>query len=228
MFEINVQRVNLCHSGKDGIAACRAYQVPGVDKPPVYASRERGDHPGISEIEFRKVALSFCREQVCLGCVSLSAPIFDVGLSGGLLRKEFCEPCVFYLRMLQQCFLGFNVPFRLFKLCEVSVLLDEKEQLTLLHDIAILEIRSVQIARHARDKLDRVDRLRIAADYEVVHYFLPLGPAYGHLRRRRLGSLRALAVCTPVRKAETINPEQIVRSEKRPAKNGWTRRTEVF
>src|SRR5208337_4494187 len=56
----------------------------------------------------------------------------------------------------------------LLELVLVLVLLDGEQQVVLLDDLAVLEVDLLQIAWHAGDELDRVDRLGVAGDDERV------------------------------------------------------------
>ena len=173
--EVDIEGVDLVDIGQEGGFA-GAHQIAGVFQPAADAADEGRGHLGVAQVEPGQVALRLGGHDRGLGRIPLVEPVVHIRLGRGLLGHQFGEPGIFGLGMEEFGLLGENLRLRLLEFGLIGVLLDQKQQLPFLDQVAVFEKDLLQVALDPGLELHRVDGLGVAGEFKVI----------GHRLRHRL------------------------------------------
>ena len=160
----HVDRIELGDLGERGLLAAAAHQVVRIDEVLAHLSVERRRHQGVAEVQLGERDLRLGRQNVGFGRLLFEHPVVDVDLGGRVLLEQRGVPADLEMGVVAGDDRRLQLRLGLLELVLVLVLLDGEQKIALLDELAVFEMDLFQIARHAGDQLDRIDRLGVAGD----------------------------------------------------------------
>jgi hypothetical protein len=164
--------------------------VAGVDKMPAHLAVEGRSDLGVAEIELSDRDLARGGLDVRFGGLLLIDPVIDLDLRGRVFLQESRVAADLKAGVIPQDFLCLELRLGYLKLRLVLVLLDGEEKVIFLDDLPILKMNLLEIARHARNKVDLVGRLGVSRHDHRLADRLHLRQDHGDGRRAWRGGGR--------------------------------------